>query len=172
MELPGPVSEHDMYTILALIFVVIFFDLDPANSFPLRKAGLQVTQQLGSLVESIISTISKTSLVAGIVDPIFKESKGPLKDYGVHMIRQLLKTGLSVHETTWSQVLPTAGAMVANQAQVFAQCMDYYLSEDGKVHLPDIRKLAMENTPEADDKLLHYVMEGIRMSSNFFIAPQ
>jgi len=57
--------------------------------------------------------------------------------------------------------------MVANQAQVFAQFMDFYLSDEGKVHLPEINRLAKEDTAEADDKLLHYVMEGIRMNGTF-----
>jgi linoleate 10R-lipoxygenase len=45
--------------------------------------------------------------------------------------------------------------------------MDYYLSDEGKVHLPDIHRLAIENTEESDDKLLHYAMEGIRLNGTF-----
>ena len=61
---------------------------------------------------------------------------------------------------SWSQILPTAGAMVANQAQVFGQVLDFYLG-DGKEHLPEINRLAKLNTAEADDILLHYLLEGI-----------
>lgn len=50
--------------------------------------------------------------------------------------------------------------MVANQAQVFGQVIDYYLG-DGKEHLPEINRLAKLNTAEADDVLLHYLLEGI-----------
>lgn len=49
---------------------------------------------------------------------------------------------------------------MANQAQVFGQVLDYYLG-DGKEHLPEINRLAKLNTPEADDILLHYLLEGI-----------
>ncbi|KAL8871723.1 MAG: hypothetical protein Q9174_002500, partial [Haloplaca sp. 1 TL-2023] len=45
--------------------------------------------------------------------------------------------------------------------------LDYYLSDAGKQHLPAINKLAKMNTPEADDKLLHYAMEGIRLNGSF-----
>lgn len=34
------------------------------------------------------------------------------------MIPRLLESGLGVDEIAWSQILPTATAMVANQAQV------------------------------------------------------
>lgn len=45
--------------------------------------------------------------------------------------------------------------------------LDFYLSDEGKVHLPDINRLAKVDTPEADDCLLHYCMEGIRLNGTF-----
>ena len=110
-------SEQEMYMVLAVIFVCIFFDLDPAKSFPLRLAARAVTQQLGKLIETNVKAVNMTGWVANLVDGR-RENHSPLKDYGVHMIRRLLDTGLGVHEITWSQILPTATAMVANQAQV------------------------------------------------------
>lgn len=55
--------------------------------------------------------------------------------------------------------------MVANQAQVFTQLVDYYL--DHPEHLSAINRLAKTPGPEADDKLLHYAMEGIRLNGTF-----
>jgi linoleate 10R-lipoxygenase len=45
--------------------------------------------------------------------------------------------------------------------------LDFYLSEDGKIHLPEINRLAKLDTAKADEKLLHYAMEGIRMAGTF-----
>jgi linoleate 10R-lipoxygenase len=156
--------------------VIFFGDVDPAKTFPLRAAGLPLTQGLGKLVEMNVDIIDKTGMISGLVDPLFEENNA-LKDYGIHMIRHLLKAGLGVHETvydlhlpafkylltslSWSQILPTAGAMVANQAQVFGQIIDFYLGP-GKEHIPEINRLAKLNTDEADEILLHYVMEAIR----------
>ena len=42
----------------------------------------------------------------------------PLAEYGVDLVKKLHDGGLDVSEITWLQILPTAGAMVANQAQV------------------------------------------------------
>ena len=103
--------------VLAVIFVCIFFDLDPTKSFALRHATRAVAQQLGKLVEANVQSVSMTGLVAGVVDR-FRQNQNPLSDYGVHMVRRLLDSGLGVSEITWSQIMPTAGAMVANQAQV------------------------------------------------------
>lgn len=103
--------------VLAVLFIGIFFDLDPAKSYPLRMAARAVTQQLGKLVELNVKSVNMTGWVAGVVDGLRQETNA-LKDYGVHMVRRLLNSGLGVSEVTWSQILPTAGAMVANQAEV------------------------------------------------------
>lgn len=113
----GVYSEQEMYMVLAVIFTCIFFDLDPAKSFPLRMAAKAVTQQLGKLVEANVKMVNATGFIAGIVDGMH-QNHNPLTDYGVHMVRRLLKSGLDTSEITWSQIVPTAGAMVANQAQV------------------------------------------------------
>lgn len=102
----GVYTEHELYGILAIIFVVIFFGaVDPATTFPLRQAALPLIQQLGQLVEANVSAISKTGLISGIVDPMF-QAHNALKDYGIHMVRNLLKTGLGVHEVVYVPILP------------------------------------------------------------------
>ncbi len=159
-------TEHELYMILAVIFTTIFLDFDTSKTFALRKAGLAVTQKLGQLVETQVSLLSKTSFLSSIIDPLMVEDHA-LNDYGVHMTRQLLKKGLGVHETVWSQILPTAGAMVANQSQVFGQVIDFYLMDQNKHHLKEINRLAKLNTAAADDVLLHYLMEGVRLNGTF-----
>jgi linoleate 10R-lipoxygenase len=103
--------------ILAVIFVEIFFDIDPMKSFPLRQAAHGAATKLGALIEANVKGVKATGIVAGVADKLM-ESHNPLKDYGVHMVRQLLNSGLSTYDIAWSQMLPTAGAMVANQGQV------------------------------------------------------
>lgn len=80
-------------------------------------AAKAVTQQLGKLVEVNVNTVHLTGFISGVVDS-FRQENNALKDYGVHMVRRLLESGLTVKQATWSQIVPTAGAMVANQAQV------------------------------------------------------
>ena len=113
----GIYTEEEMYMVLAIIYASVFFDLDPSKSFPLRLAAKAVTQQLGKTVESNVKMVNATGLIAGIVDGM-QHNHSPLQDYGVHMVRRLLESGMGVSEITWSQIVPTAGAMVANQAQV------------------------------------------------------
>ena len=81
-----------MYTVLAVMFVSIFFDLDPTKSFPLNLAARSIGQQLGKLIEMNVSAVNTTGWIAGIVDG-YVQNKNPLTDYGVHMVRRLLETG-------------------------------------------------------------------------------
>ena len=125
----GVYSEQEMYMVLAIIYTCIFSDLDPAKSFPLRLAAKAITQQLGKLVESNFKMVNSSGWIAGIVDGMHQHHS-PLTDYGVHMVRRLLESGMGVSEITWSQIVPTAGAMVANQAQVVrssAESQSFYL---------------------------------------------
>lgn len=149
---------------MALIFICIFFDVDPANSFPLRQAARKLTQQLGEIMETLIIPEAKEpTLINTVLGFIHKHSA--LSKYGLHMIHQLFKSGLSTKDIIWSQILPTAGGMVANQAQLFAQTLDFYLEPENAGHLKEINRLAKLNTPEADDSILRYFMEGSRIRS-------
>ncbi|KAE8168156.1 heme peroxidase [Aspergillus tamarii] len=162
----GVFTEHQMYEIMAVIFTAIFFDVDPSKSFKLRHKAREVAEQLGPLVEANVKAVSSASFLSSLIDGI-RTNKNALSDYGVHMIRRLLDHGLDATEVTWSQILPTAVAMVPNQAQVFTQIIDYYLSDDGKEHLPNIQRLAKDDTPASDEMLLRYVMEAIRLNGIF-----
>ena len=126
----GVYTEAELYQVMAIIFVCIFFDLDPTKSFPLRLGARSVTKQLGKLVEANVKSINHTGWMAGITDSMRTVDHSPLKEFGVHMVRKLAESGLSAEEITWSQILPTAGAMVANQAEVVSgsQSLSYISS--------------------------------------------
>ena len=161
----GIYTEQELYMVLAVISTYLSFDVDPAKSFPLRMASKSVTQTLGKLVEANVKLVNATGFLSGVVDNLFQD-RTPLKDYGVHMIRRLLEGEQSVSEVAWGHIVPTASALVANQAQVFTELLDYYLSE-GKEHLPEINRIAKIPGEETDNQLLHYAMEGIRLNGTF-----
>lgn len=149
----GVYTESELYAVLALIFTCIFYDADPAKSFPLRQAARTLAQQLGKLVEFNVRCVNTTGFVATILDHF--HTHNALTDYGVHLVRTLLANKeMTVRDVVYTNILPTAGGMVANQSQLFSQCLDYYLSE-GREHLPEIHRLSMQDDPEADDILLH-----------------
>ena len=162
----GIFTEQELYLIMAAVFICIFFDLDPAESFPLRQKAYQATHILGDLVEANVSAIKATGTFSDLFAKIFEKST-PLKDYGIHLIHKLLdnKTDpMDVKSLVWGHILGTAGGMTANQGQLFGQILDYYLTGPGQVHLKDINALAKQDTDEAFEKLMHYVLEGGRLN--------
>lgn len=152
---------------MSLIFTCIFFDNDPTKSYQLRQAARAAAQKLGPIVEATVKSTSSTGIISSIVDTFLSNNSPALHDYGAHMIRRLLDSGLDASEVTWSQILPTAVAMVSKQALFFTVIMDYYLSPAGAKHLPIIHRLAKENTPGSDEQLLRYCMEAIRLHGTF-----
>lgn len=122
----GVFSEQELYKALAVIFVCIFFDMDAAKSFPLRQAAKEVAEKLGGIVETNVK-LTTTFGLGGLFTGKSKED--PLSSYGVNMAKGLKKAGLSVHDIAWSQILPTAGAMVPNQAQVVRSLTQLILNQ-------------------------------------------
>lgn len=158
----GIYSESQLYSLMALVFTCIFYDADPAKSFPLRQAARKLTQQLGQIMETLVIPELAHGLCGHLLERLHKK-QSVLSMYGTHMIQQLHKSGLGAKDLIWSQILPTAGGMVANQGQLFAQCLDFYLSDEAAPHLKEINRLAKLDTEEADELLLRYFMEGSRI---------
>jgi len=148
----GLFTETELYLLMAIICASIFYDADPAKSFPLRQAAKSLTQKLGKLVELNVRFVEKTGVLQDLLEMFYRHDT--LSDFGVNMIRRLLGSGIPAKGLVWTHILPTVGAMVANQSQLFTQCLDYYLSDEGSVHLLDINRLSKANTVEADDVLL------------------
>lgn len=151
----GIFAESELYKIMAVVFTSIFYDADVAKSFELNNGARMATQQLGKLALANVEAVSKPGFIADLVSRLYQhESHDVLSEYGTHMIQRLLASGLPPAEIVYTHILPTAGGMVANQGQLFSQSLDYYLSEEGSVYLPEINRLAKEDTPEGDELLL------------------
>lgn len=165
-NLKGIFSEQEMWMAMCVMFTAIFFDFEPTVSLPLKTIAHKLANMLGKLIEFNIKTVTATSFAAGLIDGM-REWDNALSSYGIHMIRRLADTGMEPHDIAFSQVLPTAVAMVPNQSQVFTQVLDYYLSEAGKKYLPEIQKWAQIDTPESDKILTAYINEGLRLNGTF-----
>jgi hypothetical protein len=160
----GIFTEQQLYLIMSAIFICIFFDVDPAKSFPLRQQARDVVQKLGEILKIQVSAIQKGgSLAEKVLTAIRPTSTSPLKDYGVHMISQLLKKDSNIDSLVWGNLMETAGSMVSNQGQLLAQSIDYIFTQ-GREHIPTLHKLALSDSEEDFDILTHYFMEFSRLA--------
>jgi hypothetical protein len=170
----GIYTEQELYMILCLMFVLIFFDMDPAKSFPLHHVAYTFTRQFGALVEAQVKALKGFGWLQGIWDPlnIRGRNKSPLVDYGYHMVKRLLDRGDSAYDVTWKYIVPTAGASAPNQGQIFAQVLDFYLQDDNAHHLKEIQRLANLGTDEAWNIVKKYALEGGRLAGTFGLYRQ
>lgn len=147
----GIFNEQELYQVLSILFLDIFYDIDPAQSFELRNAAQELAQGLGNLCLFNAEAIARTGVIADLISSLHAPTA--LSEYGTHMIQRLLESGQSIKDVVWTQLVPTAASMVANQAQLLAQTLDYYLDEGSK-HLKELNRLAKLDTPEADELIL------------------
>lgn len=162
----GIFTEQELYLIMAAVFICVFFDLDPAESFPLRQKAYAATHTLGDLVQLNVQAIKTTGAFSTLFAKMF-ENATPLKDYGVHLIQRLLENKtdpMDVKSLVWGHIMGTAGGMTANQGQLFGQTLDFFLNGPGQAHLQDINTLAKQDTDEAFAQLMHYFLEGSRIN--------
>ncbi|KAK7569898.1 heme peroxidase [Phyllosticta citricarpa] len=166
----GVFTEHELYLILAGVFIVVFFDLDPGSSFPLREKAHDATQKLSQLVQLKVQEIKAGGgILSSAMAKLFPPAEtNPLSSFGVHMIKRLLAANpdLSVPELVNAHIMGTVGGMAPNQGQLFAQTLEFFLhTAEGQKHLPYMRTLA--NAPDDDDDafntLMHYFLEGSRL---------
>jgi len=159
----GIFTEQELYLICTAIFASIFFDADPAASLKVKELAHDFAGKVGEFASIVANGVA---VAGGVVEAIadLKELDGnpALSSFGNELIGRLLEKGKSVEDCVWGTIMPLLSANVPNQSQVLAQCIDYYLG-DGAEHLPELYKLAHENTPEADGKLMHYMLEGCRL---------
>ncbi|OAL49850.1 heme peroxidase [Pyrenochaeta sp. DS3sAY3a] len=159
----GIFTESELYLIMSSVFALIFFDVDPAGSFPLHVKARHATQLLGNIVEKNVSAIQKSGLLSSVMQAIWP-ADSTLKGYGIHMIKRLLASNMDPKQLVWGHLLGTAGGMVSNQGQLFSQTLEFYLLGAGKPHWPAIQALAQDDSEQAFEKLMHYTMEGGRLN--------
>jgi linoleate 8R-lipoxygenase / 9,12-octadecadienoate 8-hydroperoxide 8R-isomerase len=159
----GVFTEHELYIIMVTIYLTVFFDIDPISSYPIRQKTRDATQMLGSLVEANIREIAVGGVFNRLMTAIFP-AHTPLKDYGINLIKRFLKSGLEVPELVWGHILSTLGGLTANQGQLFAQVLEYYLTVGHDAHWAKINALAKDNSDKSFEVLRRYIMEGVRIA--------
>ena len=164
----APFTEQGMYLVFFAVFVCVFFDVDPQHSFQIHKEAKNAAKLLGKALETNAKSIrDRNTLSAFMQYFVSRKEKSKLGLYGENMIQRILKSrpDLSTKEIVWGHILGTAGGMVPNQGQQFAEMLDFYLFHPDKKHWRDIVKTAKEpESEETNERLLRYVMEGCRLA--------
>jgi hypothetical protein len=159
----GIFTEAELYMIMSGVFALIFFDVNPAGSFPLHIKAHKATEILGNVVTKNVEAIAHSGILSKITQAIWPNDSA-LKSYGIHFIERLLKSGIEPEKLVYGHMLGTAGGMVSNQGQLFGQTIEYYLLGAGKKHWADIQKLAQDDSDASFQSLQRYFLEGSRLA--------
>ncbi|OTB12803.1 hypothetical protein K445DRAFT_369110 [Daldinia sp. EC12] len=178
----GVYTEHELYGLLSAMFATVFFDSDPANSFKLRTLSRELALGLEKLVRLEVGASGKTGWLMWIAaklgfvspgkdkpDPSGKTTWPGLPHYGRQLLSRMMEKGKTVEECVAGTVMPICAAGATIMSGLLSQCLDYFLGT-GSEWLPELHRLAHENTPEADDKLQHFLLEGIRLRGTVVVA--
>ncbi|KAK9418435.1 putative Heme peroxidase [Seiridium unicorne] len=161
---PGVFDEYQLYMIYVAVFICIFMDLDPGASFGLRQKAHQAAQVLGQIMEANVREIKMGGYISRLTQRIWPKET-PLQKFGKNLIQRLLAyKKMDVKNLVWGHMVPTQGGMVPNQAQVFSQVLEYFLSKEGRKYLPEINRLAKSDAPGDFDTLMRYVLEAGRLN--------
>ncbi|ROV91089.1 hypothetical protein VPNG_09932 [Cytospora leucostoma] len=159
----GMYTEEELYSVLTLIYITIFLDIDPVRTFPTRQAAKTVSEQLSKLIETNVGTVNGWGL-RGLFSS-GEQRNDPVQSLGITLVKGWSKDGLSASDIASGQILPAIVSLVPNQGILFAQAVDFYLSPAGKEHLPQIQLLArQEPSKQTDSLLLGYALESIRIA--------
>ena len=156
-------STQELYRGMAALFAYVFLDGDTAQSFKLRAGAKTASQKLSKLIHIVVTAVAASKHIPSNILPGMGSSRRFLSDYGKHMIARLLSGGKTVDEVV-AEILPTAAASVATQAQAMAQMLDVYLQPEHMKHWPDIRRCAYSEDPDDFKTLQKYALEACRLA--------
>ncbi|KAH9826945.1 psi-producing oxygenase A-like [Teratosphaeria destructans] len=159
----GILTEHQLYTIMALTSICIFFDVDPSKSFVLRQQAYDTTRILGECIRWLLTIVKDGGSLARAGVTAMDSTAPQVSKYGLSMIEQLVQVAPSTDEA-WVELLGTASRMASNQGQLFASALDFFSSPEGKEHWPKVQALARSDKDSDLDALMHYFMEASRLN--------
>ncbi|OTA95381.1 hypothetical protein M434DRAFT_20259 [Hypoxylon sp. CO27-5] len=181
----GIYTEHELYELLTAMFSTVFFNSDPANSFKLRTLSRELALGLEQLVRLEAEKDATTGWVAnvaarlGLKSNVNNTSSHDGKDgsqdwpalphYGRQLLSRMMEKGKTIEECVAGTVMPISAAGATIMSGLLSQCLDYFLGT-GNEHLPEMYRLAREDTAEADETLMHYMLEGIRLRGTVVVA--
>ncbi|CAI4212608.1 unnamed protein product [Parascedosporium putredinis] len=143
----GLLTEQELYLATTAIFSSIFFDADISKSLHVRTLAKDLANQIERLVAVAAHAVDKVGAITDAVETVRGYWRGEgfpaIAGYGHELIRHLLQRGKS--------------------SALLSQCVDFYLEDENKHHLEELYRLAHENTDEADEKLMRYMLEGSRI---------
>jgi len=159
----GVYTEQEVYFQLTIIFMYVFVDSDPVDSFNLSLTAQKTSDHLHDIMQKIVKIVSGDStLIQKAADSLIGADV-KVSPQAEQLIKILMKQYKDSNLATWN-IIGTISGAVATQGEAASLVVDFYLRPENKSHLEEIRKLADKTDEESDNLMLGYVLEALRFN--------
>lgn len=113
----GIYKPHELYAVLSLLNLALYQAPETSKAFPIQQAAYTVATQLATVIEGGLKGSGG----------YFANKSAPVSVFGAELVKGLAKGG---KDAAWTQILPTAAALVPTQATVVSDCPSPILHRD------------------------------------------
>jgi hypothetical protein len=110
-----PLTEKDLFDILAGLFGYVFLNSDEVMGFKLKESVIPAYTTLAELVKLNVTLVTRGGKLKSWADDV--EKRGFLDSYGNNFIRRMVKAGKSIDEIV-KDIMPTASGSINQTQQV------------------------------------------------------
>ncbi|KAK4706087.1 linoleate 10R-lipoxygenase, partial [Phenoliferia sp. Uapishka_3] len=160
-------TPQELYSMLSVLFTFIFLNSDPVHGFALKDAALSQSKLLGAIVAMRFSKLTGAS-----TKQLEKEVRAGLPGLNLNAVAlsqearafysSMIRSKRPLEQLI-SSTLATMTASVANQGQVAAHVINFYLAPEQRNHYDVLVELANESSDVADSKIWSYILEVMRL---------
>ncbi|KAK4702162.1 linoleate 10R-lipoxygenase, partial [Phenoliferia sp. Uapishka_3] len=165
----GLMTPQELYLMLSAFFIFVFMNFDPQPGFMLRDAAVSHSKILGGIIGMRFAQITG---VPATIDHLARELQDKLLGINANALimsqdahdfyTRLLKSDRPLEQLNASaQSIMTAST--ANQGEVAAHVINFYLAPDQKSNYDALVILANDPSEEADSKIWSYILEVMRL---------
>ncbi|CAI2176174.1 903_t:CDS:2 [Funneliformis geosporum] len=159
----GVYTEQEVYFQLTIIFMYIFVDTDPADSFKLSQTAKGASEHLHDVMQKIVEIVSGGStLIEKAADSLIGADV-KVSPQAEQLIKILMSQYKDSNLATWN-IIGTISGAVAILGEAASLVVEFYLRPENKSHLEEIRKLAEKSDEESEKLILGYVLEALRFN--------
>ncbi|KAL8280760.1 hypothetical protein RQP46_006764 [Phenoliferia psychrophenolica] len=165
----GLLTPQELYSILAVFFTYVFMNFNPEPGFALRKAAVSHAKVISSIIQVRLAQVTGVpAKIDGLARWIQDKLLGPnsnalvMTKTSYDFYARLLKSTESFeHLNASTQCIMTAST--ANQGEVAAHVINFYLDDKQKEHYTALVRLSKDPSPAADDAIWAYILEAMRL---------
>ncbi|KAN0062754.1 hypothetical protein ACQY0O_004949 [Thecaphora frezii] len=158
----GLISVPELSGGLLALFLYTSFNVMPRAEWRLRRAATEAGNMLAELLKSQIRI--HWGPMEPLVDWLAKGTAYDCTPEAERLFRTLLKAGLSVDAAAWNclHLMAAIAGKLTCQASLL---IDFYLAESRTAERERIIELSSSTAASADEELLGYVLEGMRLAA-------